>query len=238
MAIWMPRRGLPSLWRWQQVRDLPEVAWRLALLAPEAGALAGAEPVEADVHVVAVGDRVRHAPARGAQPGALPVHRADREDAAVPDDLLHADAAGQRGPAALAVGAEQHRDDSLRLLAVGAVVDVQVPVQGAALGVQAVVAAAAGHAAVEDPHRFAARSEVLHEALQRDGAALRAVRAPARPVVAGAVHVPTLELVKQRVGGGARGRWRGLGVLVGAGDLPEPEQRAKDGQQADQDGQA
>src|SRR3954469_4237270 len=184
MAIWMPRRGLPSLWRWQQVRDLPEVAWRLALLAPEAGALAGAEPVEANVHVVAVRDCVRDAPAGGAQPGALPVHRADREDAAIPDDLLHADAAGQRGRAAVAVGAEQHRDDSLGLLAVGAVVDVQVPVQGAALGVQAVGAAAAGHAAVEDPHRFAARGEALEEALQCEGPALGAVRAAARPVVA------------------------------------------------------
>src|SRR3954452_5160965 len=118
-----PRVAALQRWRRAATSRGP-LADRLALVAPEAGALAGAEPVEADVQVVAVRDRVRHAPAGGAQTGALPVHRADREDAAVPDDLLHADAAAQRGLAALAVGAEQHRDDSLRLLAVGGVVDV------------------------------------------------------------------------------------------------------------------
>jgi hypothetical protein len=37
----------------------------------------------------------------------------------------------------------------------------------------------------------------------------------------------------ERADGGA-----GLALLVGAGDLPEREQRAEDGQQADQEGQA
>src|SRR3954467_5990240 len=109
MEMWMPRRGLLSLRRSQQIGDRPEVAWRLVLVAPEAGALAGAEPVEGGGPGGAGRDRVRHAPAGGAQPGALPVHRADREDAAVPDDLLHADAAGQPRPAGLAVGAAHTR---------------------------------------------------------------------------------------------------------------------------------
>src|SRR3954451_3468128 len=108
---------------------------------PEAGAQSRAAPVQAEMDVIAVGGRVVHLLL-----AALPVvaDRVGLEAAvagvpalAVPDDLLDAHAARERVHVAELVGREQQVDDALRLTLLPRIVHVEVPVDRAALRVEA-----------------------------------------------------------------------------------------------------
>src|SRR5215217_5183498 len=115
---------------------------RLSARPPERGPLAGAGPREPDVHVVAVAQGPVDALARAAAPveaDRVAPHAlgAGPPRAAVPDQLLHPHAPRQGVRVAGTVGGQQQRDQPACRPPVGRNGRVEVPVHGAALGVEA-----------------------------------------------------------------------------------------------------
>src|SRR3954453_21174251 len=104
--------------------------------APEAGAFARALPVESDVEVVDVAERDVRVPRALTDVVALHERVQGAPDPAVPDDLLHAHAAGQREAAPARVGGEQQAQQRRAGAPADGGAGVQVPVDGAAFGVQ------------------------------------------------------------------------------------------------------
>src|SRR5205085_2883571 len=113
---------------------------------PEARAPGGAPAVQADVHVVAVGERLIDVPApptvavvtdgirlehRGPGPPRL----------AVPDDLLDAHPARERLGIAEPVGRQQHADQARGRGSVARIVHVEMPIERAALAIAPTTAA-------------------------------------------------------------------------------------------------
>src|SRR5918999_6496955 len=138
----------------------PGASLSASALRPERCPFASSAPVQPEVDVVAVGDCVPGVPV-----APLPAPVADRvaphplrpapPRMAVPDDLLDAHPACERVRIAEPVGREQQEDQPLGLAAVARVVVVQVPVECASLGVQAVVVLAELLAAHDAPGRAA-----------------------------------------------------------------------------------
>src|SRR4051794_27026527 len=188
---------------------------------PETRELPSSETVQPDVNVVAVRgrvvdvesvavlvvtDRVLLHPAWAAPPCR-----------AVPDQLLDAHATGERVLVAQLVRRQEARDQPLGLLAAGGGVDVEVPVDRGAVGVQAVVVRAellAAHDAPED-----ARRVVLEPVLHGECAWGGGLGAAAREVVAVALDRQLGERVRRVALHGAEGL-----RIVGEGRASEREQ--------------